>query len=67
MSEQSSTLLHDALLQGGWSLRREIDTLVATETKNLAFLNMREILYPPSEFDLLIYNRLAREIRDGTF
>ena len=48
-------------------LNRESDTLVASETANLAFLNTKGILSPLAEFEPEIYRRLARDLTADSF
>jgi tetratricopeptide (TPR) repeat protein len=50
-------------------LHRDPDTLARGDTKNLAFLNQRGLLYPPSGFELQLYNLIpldpdARELQE---
>ncbi len=48
-------------------LTREPETMTRGLTKNLAFLNQRGILYPESEFELQIYNRIAVDLEAVRF
>ena len=48
-------------------LNRDNDTMVATDTKNFAYFNIREILYPPSDFELFLYERLSLDLATGSF
>ena len=48
-------------------LTRDRETLVRTESKNLAFLNTRTVLYPESDFPPEIYKSLPRDMMDLEF
>jgi hypothetical protein len=48
-------------------LSRDPETLERGETKNLAYLNTRGILYPSSGFSLQIYNRIPRDTTSDIF
>ena len=41
--------------------------MARSATSNLAFLNTREILFEPSNFDLQVYNRIPRDLQATTF
>ncbi len=48
-------------------LARDPETLSRGLTKNLAFLNQRGILYPASDFELQIYNRIPKDLKVRRF
>jgi tetratricopeptide (TPR) repeat protein len=47
-------------------LHRDPNTMERTQAKDLAYLNMREILYP-NEYALQLYNRLPKDMEDQLF
>ncbi|MBP7494384.1 MAG: tetratricopeptide repeat protein [Spirochaetales bacterium] len=46
---------------------RDQETRVRSETKNLAYLNMRKILYPALDYDLQIYISIPLDLRNQEF
>jgi tetratricopeptide (TPR) repeat protein len=48
-------------------LARNQETMVRPQSKNLAYLNTRSILYPLPDFELELYNPLPRDMQDLDF
>ena len=49
------------------NLNREAATGVRGDTVNLAYLNMREILYPRPDYNLQIYSEIPKDLEDVIF
>jgi hypothetical protein len=47
--------------------RRDPDTLVRSDSVNLAYLNQRGIIYPTPDYSLQIYNRIPEDLDDLVF
>ncbi|MDR3200987.1 MAG: hypothetical protein LBT68_05960, partial [Spirochaetales bacterium] len=47
--------------------RRERETYVRSDTKDLAYLNLRQILNPLSDYELQIYQQLPRDMNELFF